>query len=269
MVERDSVEGAAVEVEETEGVLTITLNRPEVRNALVPDLEAGLIDAIGRAAAPSVRAVVLTGAGPTFCAGANMKELDGHNDDRDEAALHPRARELPDRVVLPLWALEKPVIAALNGPAVGAGIGLALAADFRIGVSSASFVFAFHRVALAPDLGTCWALPRIVGDRVARDLLLRGRALPAGDALECGLLDHVAADDELRTVAHAWAEELAQGPTLALAKTKYLLRRAETLDLESFLEEEVLAQSVLVRSDDHHEGVAAFTDRRPPSFTGR
>ena len=258
----------AVLVDHDGAVLTIVFNRPDVRNALTADLEAGLVDALRRAGEPDIRAVVVTGRGPVFCAGANTKELAG-NEQRDAAVLRVRAREIPETVLLPLARLEKPVIAALNGPAVGAGIGLALAADFRFCAESASFVFAFRRVALVPDLGTCWTLPRIVGHRAARDLLMLGSTVPAAEALALGLADRVVADDDLARAAAAFAHELASGPTLALGLTKQLLRRSQDVDLEQFLEQEVLVQSILVRSDDHQEGVTALSQRRPPVFRGR
>lgn len=257
----------AVLIEQRDSVLTIVLNRPDVRNALTADLEAGLIDALRHAGESDVRAVVLTARGPVFCAGANTKELAG-NEDRHASALRVRARELPETVLLPLMRLEKPVVAALNGPAVGAGIGLALAADFRVCAESAAFVFAFRRVALAPDLGTCWTLPRIVGHRVARDLLMFGPTVSSHEALDMGLADRVVADADLAEASHDLACELAQGPTLALGLTKLLLRRAHDLDLEQFLEHEVLVQSVLVRSEDHQEGVTALKARRAPEFRG-
>jgi 2-(1,2-epoxy-1,2-dihydrophenyl)acetyl-CoA isomerase len=257
----------AVLLERRGSVLTIVLNRPDVRNALTADLEAGLIDALGHAGEPDVRAVVLSARGPVFCSGANTKELAG-NDERHASALRVRARELPETVLMPLMRLEKPVIAAINGPAVGAGIGLALAADFRVCAESAAFTFAFGRVALAPDLGTCWTLPRIVGHRAARDLLMFGRTVAAQDALDIGLADRVVADADLAEASRELAQDLAQGPTLALGLTKMLLRRAHDLDLEQFLEHEVLVQSVLVRSDDHQEGVTALRARRAPEFRG-
>ena len=139
----------AVVAEFRDDVLSITLNCPDVRNALTPRLEQGLALAIRDAQSPKVRAVVITGRGTVFCAGANIKELD-ENDDRDAATLRVRAKEIPESLLLPLIRLEKPVIAALNCPAVGDGIGLALAADFRICAEHASFIFAFRRVGLVP-----------------------------------------------------------------------------------------------------------------------
>jgi 2-(1,2-epoxy-1,2-dihydrophenyl)acetyl-CoA isomerase len=245
------------------GVFTITLNSPRVRNALTPGIEAGLRIGLKRAEQSDVRAVVLTGRGPAFCAGANMKELDS-NDDRDEASLRLRAR-----ILLPLARLEKPVIVALNGPAVGAGIGLALVADYRVWSSSASMVFAFLRLGLVPDLGIAWSLPRLIGHRLSRDLLLDGRTVAAEEALSLGLADNVVDPDELQATAETFARELAQRPTMAWGATKRLLARGGDSSLERFLDEEVLVQSGLVRTEDHAEGVRAHLERRSPEFRGR
>lgn len=257
----------AVLLEENDGVLTATLDRAEHRNSLTAEIEAGLEEAIRRAATPAIRALLLQANGPVFCAGANARELDG-NDARSEAELRVRAREIPERLLVPLVRLEKPVVAAIEGPVVGAGIGLVLAADFRVLSSRASFMFAFHRVGLAPDLGTCWSLPRLVGMAAARDILLRGRTVDAEEAQALHLVDDVCAPDDVRARAADLAAELAAGPTLALGFTKRLLERGQSLDLETFLEHEVLAQSALVRSQDHHEGITAFRERRPPEFGG-
>jgi 2-(1,2-epoxy-1,2-dihydrophenyl)acetyl-CoA isomerase len=250
------------------GVFTITLNSPRVRNALTPGIEAGLRIGLKRAEQSDVRAVVLTGRGPAFCAGANMKELDS-NDDRDEASLRLRAREIPESILLPLARLEKPVIVALNGPAVGAGIGLALVADYRVWSSSASMVFAFLRLGLVPDLGIAWSLPRLIGHRLSRDLLLDGRTVAAEEALSLGLADNVVDPDELQATAETFARELAQRPTMAWGATKRLLARGGDSSLERFLDEEVLVQSGLVRTEDHAEGVRAHLERRSPEFRGR
>lgn len=250
------------------GVFTITLNAPEARNAFTPAVERGLKRAIHDANGPQVRSVVLTGSGPAFCAGANMKELDT-NEGKDAASLRVRAREIPESILLPLTRLEKPVVVALNGPAVGAGIGLALAADYRVFAERASLVFAFLRLGLVPDLGIAWTLPRLVGYRAARDLLLRGRTVTAAEALALGLADEVVADDDLTSAATALAAELAAGPTMAMGATKYLLHRGVEVGLERFLEEEVLLQTTLVRSEDHAEGVSAQRERRAAQFHGR
>ena len=166
-------------------VLALTLNVPESRNALVPEIERGLADGIAEARSSNIRALILSGNGPAFCAGASMRELDG-NDSRDLATLRARAQLIPEEIVRPLYLLEKPVIAAINGWTVGAGIGIALAADYRVCSENARFLFGFRRLALIPDLGVCWILPRLVGYRAARDLLLRDRDIGAEEALNWG-----------------------------------------------------------------------------------
>ena len=257
----------AVRIEIDSAVLTLTLDAPDVRNALTHEIEAGLVHGIEAAASGEVRVVVITGSGAAFCAGASTKEL-GENDAKDLASLRARARVIPDTILQPLTRLEKPVIAAVNGWAVGAGIGIALACDFRIGSESARFLFGFRRLALVPDLGIAWFLPRLIGHRAARDLLFSDRPVDAAAALELGLLDEVVADDELPERADALAQELAAGPTLALGLMKRMLHTSSETDLTSFLEQETLVQTMLVRASDHQEGVDALAARRPPEFRG-
>ena len=212
--------------------------------------------------------MVLTGSGPAFCAGASTKEL-GANDKKDLASLRARARVIPDTVLQPLVHLEKPVVAAVNGWAVGAGIGVALACDFRLCGESANFYFGFRRLALVPDLGVAWFLPRLVGYRAARDVLFFDRQLDAPAALDLGLVDEVVADGTLVSRAQALAGELSDGPTLALGLMKGMLQSSCEADLGSFLERETLVQTLLVGSRDHGEGVDALALRRPPEFRGR
>jgi 2-(1,2-epoxy-1,2-dihydrophenyl)acetyl-CoA isomerase len=258
----------AVIVDESAGVLTIRMNSPATRNALGPAVEHGLVDALARATSADVRAVVLTGTPPAFCAGASTEELGG-NDARDQATLAARARVIPDAILVPLYRLAKPVIAAVNGWAVGAGVGLALAADFRVFAADARLRFGFRRVALAPDLATCWMLPRLVGLRAARDLLTFDRVIEADEALAVGIADEVVAPEDFDARVGERAAELAAEPTLAFAAMKQMLQRAFELDLTSFLEREVMVQTMLVRSDDHREGVEALVGRREPKFLGR
>ena len=257
----------AVLIDVDASVMTLTLNVPELRNALTPDIEAGLVRGIEAAASGDVRALIVTGSGPAFCAGASTKEL-GANDEKDLSSLRARARVIPDTVLQPLVRLEKPVIAAVNGWAVGAGIGIALACDFRLGSDSTRFLFGFRRLALAPDLGIAWFLPRLIGYRAARDLLFADRQVDAATALELGLLDEVVHDDALKQRADALAHELAAGPTLALGLMKRMLHTNSEVDLGTFLEGETLVQTLLVRADDHQEGVDALAARRPPKFRG-
>jgi 2-(1,2-epoxy-1,2-dihydrophenyl)acetyl-CoA isomerase len=258
----------AVAIERHGDVLAVILQSVGTRNALTPAIEAGLVEGIAAARDPRVRAVLLTGRGPAFCAGANMSELEV-NADRDLATLRVRARELPEAILRPIVELEKPVVVGINGAAAGAGIGLALAGDFRVGSASTRFLFAFRRIALAPDLGTCWSLPRLVGFRTARDLLYFGRTVAADEAFAIGLLDRLCADDELWDASLELATELAAGPTVALGFTKLMLRRAFELGLDDLVTQEVMAQTTLVNGEDHREGVAAFRERRDPNFQGR
>ena len=259
--------GDAVVRELRSAVLTLTLNVPESRNALVPEIERGLADGIADARSSDVRALILAGNGPAFCAGASMRELDG-NDSRDLATLRARAQLIPEEIVRPLYLLEKPVIAAINGWTVGAGIGIALAADYRICSENARFLFGFRRLALVPDLGVCWMLPRLVGYRTARDLLLRDRDVGAGEALDLGLVDDVVPASSLTERSFERASELASGPTLALGFTKHMLQRSLDMDLDSFLQLETLRQTILVGGKDHQEGVRALAERRTPRFMG-
>lgn len=257
----------AVLIDISGSVMTLTLNAPELRNALTPEIEAGLVRGIQAAASGDVRAVILIGAGAAFCAGASTKELGG-NDEKDLASLRARARVIPDTILLPLVRLEKPVIAAVNGWAVGAGIGIALACDFRIGSDSTRFLFGFRRLALVPDLGVAWFLPRLIGFRAARDLLFSDRELDAPTALEVGMVDELVSDDDLMPRAAALAREFAAGPTLALGLMKRMLHSSSETDLASFLEQETLVQTLLVRAGDHQEGVDALAARRTPEFRG-
>jgi 2-(1,2-epoxy-1,2-dihydrophenyl)acetyl-CoA isomerase len=259
--------GDAVVRELRDAVLTLTLNVPESRNALVPEIERGLADGIGEARSSTVRVLILAGQGPAFCAGASMRELDG-NDSRDLATLRARAQLIPEEIIRPLYLLEKPVIAAINGWTVGAGIGIALAADYRICSENARFLFGFRRLALVPDLGVCWMLPRLVGYRAARDLLLRDRDVGAEEALELGLVDDLVPASNLSERSFEFATELATGPTVALGFTKQMLYRSLDLDLDSFLQLETLRQTILVGGDDHQEGVRALAERRAPLFNG-
>lgn len=257
----------AVRINISGSVMTLTLDVPEIRNALTAEIEAGLVRGIEAAASSDVRAVVLTGNGAAFCAGASTKEL-GANDEKDLASLRARARVIPDTILQPLVRLEKPVIAAVNGWAVGAGIGIALACDFRLGSDSTRFLFGFRRLALVPDLGIAWFLPRLIGYRAARDLLFADRQLDAAAALEVGLLDELVPQEDLLPRADALARELASGPTLALGLMKRMLHTSSETNLGSFLEEETLVQTMLVRASDHQEGVDALAARRPPDFRG-
>ena len=253
---------ADVEVTREGAILTITLNRPDVLNALNAPAHAGLAAALEEARDASVRAVVLTGAGRGFCAGQDLGEL--------RADIHDVAHRLIDglnRNVLALRALEKPVLAAVNGPAAGAGLSLALACDARIAADDATFVPGFVRVGLAPDSGATWLVRRAVGGPRAFEWLATGRSLSAGEAREWGLVSEVVPAHELAERAAEVAELFAAMPTRAVWETKRLLDLAETATFEQQLAEEAWTQGELAKAPDFTEGVAAFEDKREPVFT--
>jgi 2-(1,2-epoxy-1,2-dihydrophenyl)acetyl-CoA isomerase len=244
----------------------ITLDRPAALNALDHGLKGELLAAIGEVARdPEVRVVVLTGAGRAFCAGQDLKEPV----ERLSGSYAAEVRQFYNPIVTALRRLEKPVVAAVNGVAAGAGASLALACDLRIAAESASFLFTFGRVGLVPDTGATWFLPRLVGLGRAMELLLTGEALTAARALEWGLVNRVVPDESLMAEATALAETLAAAAPRALALTKRALARSLELGLEAALDHEAWLQGVAGRTEDHREGLAAFLEKRPPIFRGR
>jgi 2-(1,2-epoxy-1,2-dihydrophenyl)acetyl-CoA isomerase len=244
-------------------VLTITLNRPEVLNAIDDSVHAGLRAALEEAADPAIRAVVVTGAGRGFCVGQDISEF-GKGD--GDIAEHLRTRY--HRNVLAMRALEKPILAVVNGPAAGAGLSLALACDIRIASDAAVFVPGFIGIGLVPDAGGTWFAERILGPARAFEWLTSSRRLTAAEALQWGLVSEVVPAAELEARTAVVADGLARLPTRAVAATKLLLDRASTSTLEDQLEREAKTQSEIVATGDFAEGVAAFREKREPRFTG-
>jgi 2-(1,2-epoxy-1,2-dihydrophenyl)acetyl-CoA isomerase len=244
-------------------VLTITLNRPEVYNAFDRALHAALRSALEEASDVGVRAVVITGAGRGFCAGQDLREfsaMTGSIRAALESTYHPNIRLIR--------ALEKPVIAAVNGPAAGAGLSLAAACDVRVASEAASFVPGFVGIGLVPDSGGSWFIHRLLGFARALEWMSSNRKLDAMEALAWGLVSEVIPADafELRVaeIASYWAAL----PTRAVAMTKRLFEHAYDASLESQLELEAELQQTAIATADFGEGVAAFLEKRHPSFTG-
>lgn len=252
-----------VEVSRDGAVATITLNRPDVLNALNAAVHAALFQALEDAKDPAVRAVLITGAGRGFCVGQDLQEFrSGAGDVADNL------RRTYHRNVLAIRALEKPVIAAVNGPAAGAGLSLALACDVRVASSDASFVPAFINIGLIPDSGGTWLAHRLLGTPRALEWLTTGRRLSADEARAMGIVSEVVPAAEFQERMLEVGAYFAAMPTRAFWQTKRLLDAAEATTFEEQLELEAAAQAEQVKTDDFREGVTAFLEKRDPVFTG-
>jgi 2-(1,2-epoxy-1,2-dihydrophenyl)acetyl-CoA isomerase len=248
-----------------EGVLTVTLNRPDALNSFNVEMKEALLAALKDAARDkSVRVLVLTGAGRAFSAGQDLKERQEAN----AADLGTELRLRYNPIVLAMRRLEKPVIGAINGVAAGAGISVALACDIRIASEAASFIEVFGRVGLVPDTGSSWFLPRLVGYARAAEMSFTADPVDAATAERIGLVNRVVAADQLMAEASALAARLAKSAPIAMALAKRALNRSLETDLEQALEFEAELQAIAGRSKDYAEGVAAFVEKRPANFTG-
>lgn len=258
-----------LQLTDAHGVRTLTLNRPKAYNSLTVELKERLLDALGQAAADeAVRAIVLTGAGKAFCAGQDLKEHIGLLEAGDDAPLRTVAAHY-NPIIRAIVDAPKPVIAAVNGPAAGAGAAFAYAADLRIAAASANFMMAFANVGLGPDSGASWTLQRLIGYGRAAELMMLARTVDSTEALRIGLVSEVVADEDLPGRAHELAARLAAGPTAAFSKIKGTLTAAAQSTLEEALAAEDAAQSALGATADHTEAVRAFVEKRKPDFTGR
>lgn len=253
--------------EQHAAVASITLNRPDRRNAMDVQLNRDLLAALHTAADDTaVRAVLITGAGQGFCAGADLSLFQPQP--TPETIYETILTNYQPMMAL-LTTMPKPVIAAVNGVAAGAGASLALAADVRVMAHDASILMAFSNIGLIPDAGATWFLTRLVGYGRAYEIAAEGRRIPAERCLELGLANRVVPADDLLDEALAWAVHLAQRPTLALGLMKQAMLHAQLNDLASTIEFEARLQKQTVPSHDFMEGVSAFMQKRAPEFTGR
>ena len=244
-------------------VLTITLNRPEVYNAFNREVHAALHAALTEAQDPGIRCVVVTGAGKGFCAGQDLKEFGAVSSsirDALEETYHPNVRLVR--------ALEKPVIAAVNGPAAGAGLSFACACDVRVASDAATFVPGFVGIGLVPDSGGTWFIHRLLGFARAFEWMCANTRLSAAEALHWGLVSEVIPSDGFGSRVAELAAEWAARPTLAVGRTKQLFEHAFVASLEEQLALEAELQQASVGTADFREGVGAFLEKRAPTFTG-
>jgi 2-(1,2-epoxy-1,2-dihydrophenyl)acetyl-CoA isomerase len=253
---------------EEDGVAWITLNRPDKLNAFAGSMRDDLREAIDRAAfSPDVRVTVITGAGRAFCAGADvevMRELLA----RGDGATFRGYVDAGARAVRSIRACRKPVIAAVNGVAAGAGASLAAACDVRLASERATIGFTFNRIGLHPDWGASWILPRLVGAGRAAELILTARMVDTDEAVRIGLFQRVYPVDAFEDEVRAFALDLAGKPPLALAAAKHSLSVSPESELEEMLEVERESQMRLFRSADVREGIAAFNEKRKAEFRG-
>jgi len=252
--------------EQRDGVLWIRLNRPKANafnQEMIDELLAALKLAEREAA---VRCLVLTGEGKLFSAGQDVGALGGG--DEGQVSFRTHLAKTYNRLIPRMRSLEKPIIGAINGPAAGAGLGIALATDMRIAAESARFVFGFTGIGLTSDSATSLTLPLLIGLARASQMAFTNDPLSADQALAYGLVNQVVPDDELEAAAGELAGRLAQGPTRAIGLTKRAFNRSLLGDLEATIDYEAHLQEIAGQTDDHREGLAAFQEKRPAKFKG-
>jgi enoyl-CoA hydratase/carnithine racemase len=250
-----------------DGIAVLTLDRPDKRNAVMPDDWRALEDRLDEGAADArVRVFVLTGAGGLFCAGGDLKTMG----ERLEQSPVRRSRELlrMSRAIQRFRDTPKPIVAAVAGPAIGAGLVLALACDLRVAAASARFSAPFLRVGLQPDFGGAYFLPRLIGTARALELLWTQDVIDARAAADLGLVNRVYPDEQFEDEVFAFAQRIAENPAGALALSKLSVYHGAEQTLAELLDLEALAQTVLSRSEDAREGVRAFVEKRAPRFRG-
>ncbi|PCR90540.1 enoyl-CoA hydratase/isomerase family protein [Natrinema ejinorense] len=255
---------------EDEGVATITLNQPDRRNPLSEGISAGLTEALDEIEDSDARCVIVEGSGGSFSAGGDIESMvEGIENDvpADERVrtLERSTNELMRRLI----DFPVPTVAVIDGPAVGAGANLALACDMQLATEDAVFGFVFRQVGLSVDAGTSYLLPRVVGENVAKELVLTGDIIDAEHALEIGLVNHVYDSDEVDERVEEFVGRIVSGPPIALRHANRLLGEGLEKSLEQALTDEATAQGIVFETEDHEEGVSAFFEDRDPEYEGR
>ncbi|MDA1279014.1 MAG: enoyl-CoA hydratase [Chloroflexi bacterium] len=257
------------------GYTTIILNRPDRLNSLSNELLQTLATTLDSVAHDdSVRAVIVTGAGRAFCAGADTAEMAGgtsegpHKPGPGGPEALRRGFQLAQKVILGIYEMEKPVIAAVNGPAVGAGFDLACACDIRIASQAARFMAAYVHVGLFPGYGGTWLYPRLLGSAKAAELMYVGEYLEVEEAERLGFVNRVTTAESLLETAEAMARKIASGPPVAIRLAKTMMRRGMSMDLETSLEMSAAVEAITLSSGDHLEGMDALRQKRRPVFKG-
>lgn len=257
-----------IQVAEADCITTITLNRPDRLNAFIGHMRRDLAEALEHAGSDrGTRVVIITGAGRAFCAGGDiafMAELMQRRDAEEFSRILGAGR----RVILAIREMTKPVIAAINGPASGAGFNLALACDLRIAANTATFSQSFAKVGLHPDWGGTYFLPRLVTPNKACEMFFLGESIDAAEAARLGIVNQVVAPEELESATIQLAQQLRAAPPIALAAAKHAVYMSQAAELDEMLRYEAEAQLRCFDSDDGHEGVHAFLEKREPKFTG-
>lgn len=269
MSKTDTTEGDLVLLEIRGGVATILLNDPKRRNPLSMEMKEQFLNALDAIESAEVRCIVVEGAEDAFCAGGDIdqmkQKLENH---QREVGLQRESHIKSNKIVSTLVNTPVPVITKIDGPAAGGGAGIALAGDIKLASERAKIGFTFRNVGLSIDDGTSYFLPRITGLDIAKELVFTGRVLNADEAYELGLVNHVYSDSEFESKCNAIIAEIAEGPTKAFGLMKKLLNRSSSRDIDEALEQELIAQSIAVQTDDHLEGVRAFLDKREAEFDG-
>jgi len=258
-----------LDIQRDGGIVTVTMNQPETRNALTGNtaVEEFVQLCANIQADVNVKVVILTASGTIFSSGGNVKDMRRFFDD----ALTPERiceeyRQGIQRIPLAMQGLDVPVICAVNGPAIGAGLDLACMCDIRIAAETATFAESFVRVGIVPGDGGAWLLPRAVGMAKASEMAFTGEAISAQDALTCGLVSRVVANDDLMPTARVLAAKIAANPSKVVRMTKRLLREGQQSTLASLLEISASYQALAHKTTEHREAVTAFIEKRPPKF---